>query len=120
MDGGRQEASQHLFCVLGTLRLDVTGLGDPAQTVKTAPRWPSWSDGLTPNLDRLGEESAVFTHAYAAAPWTVPSHASMFTGKLPTTHGCVALYPRLGAVGPTLADLMKRVGYHTAAFFSNP
>ncbi|MBU0755081.1 MAG: sulfatase-like hydrolase/transferase, partial [Planctomycetes bacterium] len=38
---------------------------------------------LTPHMDRLAEESALFLNATAAAPLTLPSHASLFTGMYP-------------------------------------
>ena len=41
----------------------------------------------TPNLDALAEESVIFTNAYATSPWTLPSHASIFTGMYPAKHG---------------------------------
>src|SRR6202050_879756 len=42
--------------------------------------------GLTPNLDELAWQAAVFTHAYAAAPLTSPSHATILTGTYPQFH----------------------------------
>lgn len=122
--GSGQEASRArpsiVLCVLDTVRRDATGLGDPGETRRTAPGWPAMAGGLTPNLDRLAEDSAVFTQAFSAAPWTVPAHASMFTGLLPNAHRSVARSPRLGSVGPTLAELAAGAGYETAAFYSNP
>lgn len=40
-----------------------------------------------PFLTKLAEENTYFENAYSNAPWTVPSHASLFTGKLPSEHG---------------------------------
>src|ERR1700719_4855939 len=42
--------------------------------------------GLTPNLDTLAGQSVVFTHAYAQAPFTAPSHATILTGTYPQFH----------------------------------
>ena len=42
--------------------------------------------GLTPNLDALARRSVVFTHAYAQAPFTAPSHATILTGTNPQFH----------------------------------
>jgi arylsulfatase A-like enzyme len=70
------------------------------------------------NLDALAEESVVFENAFSPAPWTLPSHASMFTGHYPESHGAGyrdsldALDDRL----PTLAETLKEAGYHTVAF----
>lgn len=118
-DDGK-ERPNILICVIDTLRRDATTLGDPEVTAKTAPMWPSMPGGMTPNLNEMAKHAAVFTNAYSASPWTVPSHASIFTGMLPIAHNCVARTPRLGPVGPTIAELCARVGYETAAFFSNP
>ena len=72
----------------------------------------------SPNLDRWSREAVVFDLAFAQAPSTLPSHASIFTSMLPSHHG--ALY----AVGrplpdrvTTLAELLQESGYSTAAFF---
>lgn len=96
--------------VLDTVRQDATGL------VAADSLWR----GLTPQLDRLAAGAAVFPNAWACAPWTVPSHASFFTGLLPSGHHCTFKRPRLGNTGPTCAELLAQSGYETAAFFSNP
>ncbi|MFZ5480213.1 MAG: sulfatase [Myxococcota bacterium] len=59
---------------LDALRFDRTGVGGN-------------KDGLTPNLDAFAEEAVVFHKATAPAPWTLPSHMSMFTGRWPSIHG---------------------------------
>jgi choline-sulfatase len=43
-------------------------------------------DGLTPNLDQFAEEAVVFHDATASAPWTLPSHMSVWTGRWPSVH----------------------------------
>lgn len=73
----------------------------------------------TPRLDTLAAESTVFTRAFSTAPWTVPSHASMFTGLLPSEHHCHNQHLRLPADTTTLAELLRDAGYQTAAFYSN-
>lgn len=76
--------------------------------------------GLTPELDRLAAEGVVFEHAYSPSPWTTPSHASMFTGLHPQSHG-VSYEHHLWLEDdiPTLASLLRSHGYQTAAFTSN-
>jgi arylsulfatase A-like enzyme len=96
-----------VLVILDTVRDDHTGLGGSRRS-------------RTPQLDMLAGESAVFTNAFANSPWTVPSHASMFTGLLSSGHGCTHRNPRFSFPGPTLAELLDRQGYATAAFFSNP
>ncbi|MDQ1355544.1 MAG: choline-sulfatase, partial [Acidobacteriota bacterium] len=40
----------------------------------------------TPNIDAFSKDAVVFTQAYSTAPWTLPAHASMFTGLFPNNH----------------------------------
>ncbi|MDF1837187.1 MAG: sulfatase-like hydrolase/transferase, partial [Planctomycetota bacterium] len=42
---------------------------------------------LTPYLDKLGQQGAVFESAYSHSPWTLPSMASMLTSLHPKEHG---------------------------------
>lgn len=42
-----------------------------------------------PFMTELAENNTYFEYAYSNAPWTVPSHASLFSGKLPSEHGTV-------------------------------
>src|SRR5918992_2246971 len=42
---------------------------------------------LTPNLDRLAAQGALFEFAHAHAVVTLPSHASILTGRYPYEHG---------------------------------
>jgi arylsulfatase A-like enzyme len=70
----------------------------------------------TPTLDRLAAEGAVFEIALGAAPVTRPSHATMLTGVYPCVHRMgVAPGDELPAGLPTLATLLRRAGYTTAA-----
>ncbi|MFN8583343.1 MAG: sulfatase [Gemmatimonadaceae bacterium] len=72
----------------------------------------------TPVLDRLADSSLVFENAIAAAPWTLPSHASMFTGSYPAGLSANYLHP-LDASQRTLAELLASHGYVTAGFVAN-
>jgi len=40
----------------------------------------------SPFIDQLSEEGVVFDRAFATAPWTLPSFASIFTGRLQSGH----------------------------------
>jgi len=74
----------------------------------------------TPNLDRLAARSAVFTRAHAATPITLPSHASILTGRYPHNHGVrTNSFPPLGSDQTTLAEFLSDSGYETAAFVSS-
>jgi arylsulfatase A-like enzyme/Flp pilus assembly protein TadD len=71
----------------------------------------------TPNLDRLAAQGARFSFAHAHAVVTLPSHASILTGRLPFEHGIRDNTGyRLGTAVPTLATRLKTAGFATAAF----
>jgi arylsulfatase A-like enzyme/Tfp pilus assembly protein PilF len=72
--------------------------------------------GLTPELDALARESIVFTRAYAQAPITTVSHATLLTGTFPPSHGVTDFGAPLPATAPYLPDLLQHAGYRTAAF----
>ena len=72
----------------------------------------------TPALEAFAEEGTVFEEAVAPAPWTLPVHASMFTGLYPSQHGATQENPYLeGAT--TLAESLSAAGYATACYSSN-
>jgi arylsulfatase A-like enzyme len=71
---------------------------------------------LTPRLDELALEGAVFEQAQSAAPWTLPSHASVFTSLLPYDHGCRWDHDAMRPRHVTLAERFWNAGYRTAAF----
>jgi arylsulfatase A-like enzyme/cytochrome c-type biogenesis protein CcmH/NrfG len=72
--------------------------------------------GLTPSLDALARDAVVFTRAYAQAPITTVSHATILTGTFPPRHKVNDFGTPLPAAVPYLADLFKGQGYRTAAF----
>ncbi len=74
----------------------------------------------SPNLDRLASEAVLFERAIAPAQWTIPSHASLFTGEYPSTHQTVQADVELSPSFPTLAELLKLSGYSTVGFCNNP
>jgi arylsulfatase A-like enzyme len=69
-------------------------------------------------LERIAQDAVVFENARAAAPWTLPSHASMFTGHFPHKLSYGWSEP-LDATYPTLAELLTDAGYETAGFVAN-
>lgn len=70
------------------------------------------------NISAFGARGVVFDEAYSTAPWTLPSHASMFTGRWP--HELTANYDvPLDRAYPTLAEVLSARGYATAGFVSN-
>ena len=72
----------------------------------------------SPNIDRLAQKGVLFEHAIANSSWTLPSHASLFTARLPHEHKANWLDP-LDGTYPTLAELLAAQGYATAAFAAN-
>ena len=73
----------------------------------------------TPGIDALAADSAVFERCLAHTPQTLPSHATLFTGRLPPHTGVrYNLGFKLGADAKTLATLLKARGYRTAGFVS--
>ena len=73
----------------------------------------------TPTLSAFADEALVYGEAVAQAPWTLPVHASMFTGLYPAEHTATQEAPYLpGDVG-TLAEAVSAAGYATACYSSN-
>jgi arylsulfatase A-like enzyme len=73
----------------------------------------------TPVLDALAAHGALFDTAYAPVGSTTPSHASLFTGRHPLSHGVTANGQSLPESIPTLAELARAEGWDTAAFVSS-
>jgi arylsulfatase A-like enzyme len=72
----------------------------------------------TPVLERFAQAGTVFDRAFATAPWSLPSHASMFTGRYPTEMTAARQAP-LDDTFPTLAEVLARNGYATGGFTAN-
>jgi arylsulfatase A-like enzyme len=75
--------------------------------------------GVSPHLDRLAREGALFDDAIAQASWTRPAVASLFTGLLPASHGVQTRREALAEEADTLAEALRRAGYRTAALVQN-
>ena len=73
----------------------------------------------TPKLDAWAKDAVVFERATAPGMWTLPSHASMFTGLRQTEHGAMPSWRWLDHRFDTLAELLGGAGYDTFAFSSN-
>jgi choline-sulfatase len=108
-----------VFVLADTLRRDRLGAyGGPART---------------PVFDALAAEGLRFERAWANAPWTKPSIATLFTGLHPSQHGVVS-HPRLrgdasgeaalsdvlGEGHETLAEALAGAGWHTGGIVTNP
>lgn len=74
----------------------------------------------SPYLDDLAAHATLFRRVFATAQWTIPSHASMFTGLYPSEHATHQSSSALPLSIPTLAERLREGGYMTAAFCNNP
>ncbi len=96
---------------------------------------------VSPQIDAFAAESVVFERAWSTSSWTLPAHASMLTGKHPTSHGAhnsldggdvnlgqavagemfaEVVTSKLSDAETTLAELLSARGYNTAAFAGGP
>lgn len=73
----------------------------------------------TPNIDGLAREGVLFARAYSTSCWTIPSHASLFTGLYPSQHRADFDTKWLESDRPTLAERLGRRGYDTACITAN-
>ena len=96
-----------VLIVLDTLRADHLGpYGGPT--------------GATPTFDRIAAEGTLFEDVISTSPWTLPSHASMFTGLYPREHLCWWGDQRwLPEESDTVADRLRAEGFETVAMLSN-
>jgi arylsulfatase A-like enzyme len=102
-----------VIIVLDTVRQDRLGVyGYPHNT--------------SPNLDKWSEKAIVYDNARSVSSWTLPSHASLFTGQYPMTHGVHTAKPgsnvyfyALPDGRPTLAGRLREAGYATAGLAAN-
>jgi arylsulfatase A-like enzyme len=105
LDPARAGAPSILLIILDTVRARNLG-------------FYGYSRPTTPVLDRWAQGGMVFDRVIATAPWTLPSHASMFTGLYPTELATNWNTPL--EKGPaTLAEVLGGRGYATAGFVAN-
>ena len=96
-----------LFIVLDTQRVDrLSCYGYPLNT--------------TPNIDAFATKATRYEMAIASAQWTIPSHASMFTGLYPSEHTMTQSYSVMPDDLKTLAERLQEGGYFTAGYCNNP
>lgn len=70
----------------------------------------------TPNIDRVASEGTLFLRCISPGIWTLPSHASMFTGRYIRGHGVGASYNYKPVERYTLTEILKAKGYRTVGF----
>lgn len=73
----------------------------------------------SPNIDRIAEEGALFLNHFVTSPWTLPSHASLFTGRYESGHGAGAQHESLEPGLPQMGEIFTRNGYRTLALCNN-
>lgn len=96
-----------ILVVVDSLRADALGVyGAPA--------------GSTPNLDAFARDAVTFDQAIAAATWTRPAVASLFTSLAPSSHRCVRGDDVLPPDVTTLAEVLQARGYLTLGFPDSP
>ncbi len=78
-----------------------------------------YAQDTSPNLDRLADRGVVFRKTWTQAPWTLPSHMSLFTSLPPSRHRVDSINRVLPAGMMTLPQVMQQQGYHTAALVNN-
>jgi arylsulfatase A-like enzyme len=74
---------------------------------------------LTPNIDKLIKNSLVFDNCITNSPWTLPSHANFFTGLYSSEHKVTSVGSSLDPKIPTLAEILKNLGYLTIGLTQN-
>jgi arylsulfatase A-like enzyme len=74
----------------------------------------------TPSLDSLAEQGLRYAAAFSPSSWTLPSHATLFTGRSQSEHQAGILRrPYLDDRFPTIAGELARAGYATGGFVAN-
>lgn len=72
---------------------------------------------ITPNIDKIAKNGAIFKRAFAHNPTTLPSHVNILLGVLPIYHGVHDnSHFRLNESFVTIAEYLKNFGFSTGAF----
>ena len=74
----------------------------------------------SPNLESIAAKNSLYTNAIATAPWTMPSHASIFTGLYSSHHGSTRSFPELSNDKDTLHRILADNGYSNWLITANP
>lgn len=103
----RSQADNIVLIVMDTVRVDhLSAYGYPEPT--------------SPFLEELSAQGTLFERAWSTSSWTLPSHASMFTGLLPAQHGATQSHLHLRGEPALLAAQLAEAGYQCAGFSNNP
>ena len=88
---------------------------DTARAQETVPATPE----ITPTLASLADAGTEFTRAYTSGPWTLPAHASLFTGLYTAAHGTHGGHTYLSADHETLPEAFQQADYETVGVSNN-
>lgn len=105
---GRRERGKRpniILIVIDTLRTDHVGCY-------------GYQRNITPNIDRLAQEGILFKNAISAAPWTLPSIASILTSQYPSVLGVRDKLTVLDRRFPLLPKVLKQYNYTTHGIFA--
>ena len=84
---------------------------------------------MTPNIEYLSKNAVIYNNAISPAPWTVPAHASIFTGKYLNEHKLheaynekhTELFGKMNKVKyKTISEILQKEGYNTIGLSANP
>ena len=78
-----------------------------------------WPRPTTPFLESLAARGTRFDRAYSSSSWTLPAHASLFTGTPPRVHGADQASLSVSEELPLLVEDLRAAGYRTAGFSGN-
>lgn len=106
--GSWGEPAPVLFVLVDTLRADHTSISQHREGRDT-----------TPFLRKLAGDSFVFERAYANASWTRASMATIFSSRLPSSHGCETRHGVLVDEVITWPEVLQENGWHTRAVVTN-
>ncbi|MFC5133770.1 MULTISPECIES: sulfatase [Haloferacaceae] len=70
-------------------------------------------------FETLREEGTTYTSAFASAPWTLPSHGGLFSGRYSSRHGASAAAKRFPESVPTVVESFANASYETVAVSNN-
>lgn len=73
----------------------------------------------TPGLAKLAQDAMLYKYCFAPAPWTIPSHASLFSGLYASEHGCGVFNRDLPEATHNLPEVLQKMGYRTICITSN-
>ncbi len=86
---------------------------------KSLPHYGSKRNTIPKLSPIIDNDFTVYERAYAPAPWTIPSHLSLFTGLYPLQVMETKTSFHLNESFKTLSEMFKESGYSTMAFSSN-